>query len=167
MKITIILSSEGKNLELANKFQENFNLRNCQSSIINLLDLNFPLYTPRVDSQEKAASLIAPIKESLTADGFVFLSPEYNGGPPPVFSNFIAWVSRSTRNWRETFSDRPAVIGTFSGGGGTTVLSVMRLQLSMIGMIVLGRQVLVTPQRDVDPVFLADTCNELIRLAQR
>ncbi len=165
MKITIVISSEGKNLELSKKISEALGRHGAEVTTVNLLELSLPLYTSRSEALHQAAALIAPLKETLAVDGFVFLAPEYNGSAPPVFSNFIAWVSRSTKNWRETFNGKPALIGTYSAGHGSGVLTSMRLQLSYIGMNVLGRQVQTGLHKEVDPAYLEATCAELLRLA--
>lgn len=165
MKICIIVASEGKNLELAQKFQEYFTSSSVDSQIIELVDLGLPLYTSRSETKHKAHELISPLKAKLAADGFVILAPEYNGGPPPAFSNFLSWVSRSTKDWRETFNEKPVAIGTYSGGPGSNVLSIMRLQLSFLGMNVMGRQISVHSKKELDESSLKAVCDQLIRIS--
>ncbi len=165
MKICIVAASEGKNLELAQKFQAYLSSQSVKAEILDLVDLNLPLYTSRSESEHEAASLVAPIKEKISADGFVILAPEYNGGPPPALSNFLSWVSRSTKDWREAFNERPVVIGTYSGGPGSNVLSIMRLQLSFLGMNVLGRQISVHSKKELDEASLKAVCDQLLRIS--
>lgn len=165
MKIVIITASEKKNLELAQSFQNQ--LKNTDVSVINLVDLDLPLYTSRADEKYKAPDLLGSHYQSiLDAKGLVFIAPEYNGSTPPVFNNFLAWLSRSTKNWRESLNGKPAVIATFSGGGGFHVLHAMRSQLSFIGMNVLGRQILTHPTKALDDKSLEAVCSELVKLAQ-
>lgn len=166
MKICIVVASEGKNLDLALRFKSYFESQSLKAQVLELVDLNLPLYTSRSETQHEAAALIGPIKEKISADGFVFLAPEYNGGPPPALSNFLSWVSRSTKDWREAFNEKPVAIGTFSGGPGSNVLSIMRLQLSYLGMNVLGRQISVHSKKELDEASLQAVCGQLLRICR-
>src|SRR5690606_11839029 len=98
------------------------------------------------------------------AHGFVFIAPEYNGSTPPVFNNFLAWLSRSSKEWRYFLNGKPAALATFSGGGGFNVLLAMRTQLAFIGMNVLGRQVLTHSNKALDDKTLESVTNELLKL---
>lgn len=167
MNICIIVASEGKNLELAQSFKSYLVSKSVKAEILELVDLNLPLYTSRSESEHEAIKLIAPIKDKVSADGFVVLAPEYNGGPPPALSNFLSWVSRSTKDWREAFNEKPVAIGTYSGGPGSNVLSIMRLQLSYLGMNVIGRQISVHSKKDLDQASLEAVCDQLLRLSSR
>lgn len=162
MKICIVAFSEGKNLELSSRFSDKFKSLNIESSIIDIVKIKLPLYTTQTEKEFQASEVVAPFRELLNADGFVFVAPEYNGGPPPSFSNFLAWVSRSTKEWREVFNNKPAVIATHSAGGGLNVLTIMRLQLAYVGMNVLGRQIHTTLQKSLDEKSLNEVCNQLI-----
>lgn len=164
MNICIIVSSEGKNLELAKKFEAYLQSLSVKTHVIELVEVNLPLYTSRSESEHKAAELVAPLRPKLSADGFVILAPEYNGGPPPVFSNFLSWVSRSTKDWRESFNEKPVALGTYSGGPGSNVLSIMRLQLSYLGMNVIGRQISVHSNKELDEASLKSVCDQLVRI---
>lgn len=165
MKICILAFSEGKNLELAKKFENSFKEKKVETALLDIVKIDLPIYTTKNEKQYEASKLVDPFRELIDAEGFVFVAPEYNGGPPPAFSNFLAWVSRSTKEWRESFNNRPAIIGTHSAGGGLTVLTTMRLQLSYLGMNVLGRQIHTTLQKELDPASLQTVCDQLIHLA--
>lgn len=163
--IVIITASEVKNLELAHKFRDRFEAA-AEVSLINLVHLDLPLYSSRNDAKYSAQELLKnelPLIQK--ANGFVFISPEYNGGTPPVFNNFLAWLSRSSKDWREGLNGKPAAIGTFSGGGGINVLITMRTQLAFIGMNVVGRQIVVSPQKALDENSLAKVADELLKLS--
>jgi chromate reductase len=158
-KICVITASTGKNLELANSIMEHLKKHNAEATLLNIVELHLPLYSSHTESQHKAEDLVAPFKHQLESDAFIIVAPEYNGGPPPVFSNFLSWVSRSTKNWRDTFNKKTAMIATASGGGGTNVLMILRMQLSFIGMTVIGRQVISTfskpaPSEEIEKVVL-------------
>lgn len=166
MKIIIITASEKKNLELANKFKDTFSHLNVQTDILNLLDLDLPLYSSRTEELHKGDKLLGESYQKIKdANGFVFISPEYNGSTPPVFNNFLAWLSRASKDWRECLNTKAAVIATFSGGGGFNVLQAMRSQLSFIGMNVLGRQILTHVNKPLEESSLKGVCQELIKHA--
>lgn len=158
-KICVIAASVGKNLELAEAIAAHLRTHKADAKVLNLVELHLPLYSSLAESHHKAEVLVAPFKDQLDVDAFVIVTPEYNGGPPPVLNNFIAWVSRATKNWRDTFNKKTGMIATSSGGGGISVLSIVRMQLAFIGMNVIGRQIVSTfskpvPQEEVEAVCL-------------
>jgi len=163
-KILVITASSGKNLELANSFLNELTTQGADAQVLNLMDMNLPLYDSRTDAQHNAKELLGnwlgPIHES---QGYVFLAPEFNGATPPVFSNFLCWVSRSAKDWRVAFNEKPAVIGTFSAGGSGYILNALRMQLAFIGMNVLGRQILTNFNKPLDLESLSAVCKSLIK----
>ena len=164
--IAIITASELKNLDLAQKFKESFLSLDVNVSLINLVELELPLYTSRAEQKYKGDELLKnELPDIMAADGFVFIAPEYNGSTPPVFNNFLAWLSRSSKDWRQYLNGKPAAIATFSGGGGFNVLLAMRTQLAFIGMNVLGRQVLTHSNKALDDKTLQAVTNELVKLS--
>lgn len=166
MKICILAFSEGKNLELAKKFEARFAELGVDTSLLDIVRIDLPIFNTKTDKNFDAATLVAPFRELLNAEGFVFIAPEYNGGPPPSFGNFLAWVSRSTKEWREAFNNRPAAVATHSAGGGLNVLTIMRMQLAYLGMNVLGRQIHTTLQKGLEEKSLNEVCDQLIRQAK-
>jgi chromate reductase len=161
-KICIIVSSVGKNLTLAKEIQHYLKEKKAEVHILNLVEMNLPMYTSNAESHHSAEKLISEYHETLKADALIFVAPEYNGGPPPVFSNFIAWVSRSTKNWRECFNNKSALIASASGGGGVSALAIMRLQLSFLGMNVMGRQLLSTLEKPHKADHLSEICDRFL-----
>lgn len=165
-KILIVTASEVKNLELAQKFQEQLKALGNEAPILRIVELNLPLYTSASDAAHNAKELLGPwLTELQSAKGFIFLAPEYNGSTPPVFNNFLAWVSRSSKDWRECFNNKTAALGTFSGGGGQHVLISMRNQLAYIGMNVLGRQIAAHSGKPADDNVIKGICESLIKHA--
>lgn len=162
-KICVITASVGKNLELAEAIVAHLKKHNADVNLLNLVNLNLPLYSTIAESHHKAEVLVAPFKEQLNVDAFVIVAPEYNGAPPPVFANFIAWVSRSTKNWRDTFNRKTGMIATASAGNGLQALMIMRLQLSFIGMNIIGRQVVSTMSKPFVQDDVEAVCIELLR----
>ena len=163
-KILIITASEVKNLELAQKFQDQLKSLGHEATILQLIDLNLPLYSSITESKYQGKELLGQwYDELITTEGFVFLAPEYNGGLPPMFTNFLAWVSRTSKEWRECFNAKTAAIGTFSGGGGQHVLIAMRMQLSYIGLNVLGRQIIAHSAKPAEDQSIHSICTQLIK----
>lgn len=166
LNIVIITASEIKNLELAQKFKQCLLDGHCNAEIINLVELDLPLYSSRNESKYNAQTILErQLPVISAANGFVFIAPEYNGSTPPVFNNFLAWLSRSSKDWRMYLNGKPSIIATYSGGGGHHVLHAMRTQLSFIGMNVLGRQILTHSSKALDEVSLKSVSQELIKIS--
>ena len=149
--VVILAGSNNKNLELANEFEKHFTAKSVKSTVLDLVSLNLPLYTP-TEEVRGIPKAVLQYKELMdNAKGFVFVVPEYNGGVPPVVTNFIAWISRSgDLNWRESFNGKPAALSSFSGSGGIQALVALRTQLSYIGLNTIGRQVRATYKEDLN-----------------
>ncbi len=162
-KICVITASVGKNLELAQAIVLILKKHNVEVSLLNLVELNLPLYSTTAESHHKAEVLVAPFKDQLDVDAFIFVAPEYNGSTPPVFNNFLAWVSRSTKNWRDTFNSKTAMIATSSAGHGSQVLSIIRMQLAFIGMNVIGRQLVSSYSKPATEAEIETNCLELLK----
>lgn len=160
--ICVVAGSNGKNLVLAQTFKEHLESQGHTVSLIDVVSAQLPLYSPVQEGKLSGAELIVPFREALAADYFVFCNPEYNGGLPPAFTNFLAWASRSAKDWRVHFNTKRAVIATHSGGDGTQALAMMRLQLAYIGMTVIGRGVSVSDRRPLEPAALMDVCRQLV-----
>ena len=148
-EVKILVSSLGKNADLAQELKKLTEAQDATAEVINLADLNLPLYTTKEAENgiPQAAKDLADKLRSISA--FIFVAPEYNGSIPPVMSNTMAWISGTGENWREVFNGKVAAIATHSGGGGLHGLMAMRQQLSYIGMNVLGRQLCTNYQKDL------------------
>ena len=147
-EIVIIAGSNHKNLELATQFYSVFQEKEVSSSVLDLVSLALPLYTPIEEKQGIPQKIVdlKPVFEN--AKAFVFVAPEYNGGLPPALINFITWMTRcGDDDWRKFFNNKSAAIATFSGSGGVQALMMLRMQLSYLGVNVLGRQVRSTYQK--------------------
>ncbi|MEA9357483.1 NAD(P)H-dependent oxidoreductase [Bacteriovorax sp. PP10] len=161
-KICVITASVGKNLELAEAIVAHLKKHGADAGLLNLVELDLPLYSTVAETRHQAEVLVAPFKDRLAADAFVFVSPEYNGSTPPVFNNFLAWVSRSTKNWRETFNAKTGVVATASAGNGIQAINIMRMQLSFIGMNIMGRQLISTMSRPAPEAEVEGICLQLL-----
>ena len=145
-KIVIISVTSRNNLILAKKIALLFNLKN---EIITLEDYNLPLYDGKVVLKD--SSKINSLSEKLiSADGFVFCGPEYNGGSAPILTNAITWISVSTNHWRDAFSNKKGIVATHSGGGGNSFLSTFKQQLQFMGVIVYPKSIKVNKNKDFD-----------------
>jgi NAD(P)H-dependent FMN reductase len=84
----------------------------------------------------------------ISASGFVFCGPEYNGGSAPILTNAITWISVTTDYWRDAFSDKIALIATHSGGNGNSFLSTFRQQLEFMGVVVHPKSIIVNKNKE-------------------
>ena len=148
MSIQLIVGSNNQNLKLAKTIQDRLTATGHQSNLVDLVSLDLPLYSPASDTG--TPDVLTPLLPELhRASAFVFIAPEYNGGLPPVLTNFIAWVSRSGDDWRAVFNGKTAAVASFSGTG-QNILQMMRLQLAYIGLNVIGRQLLATFSKPIN-----------------
>ena len=95
----------------------------------------------------------------------VVVAPEYNGGVPPVLISFIAWLSVGEKDCRACFNEKPGLMATHSGSGGAHLFAALRIQLSYIGMNVLGRTIHTHYQKELKPETLSNTVSQLIKMA--
>ncbi|BAQ64337.1 possible reductase [Geminocystis sp. NIES-3709] len=130
------------------------------TQIIDLVEEELPLYTPKIQAQQGIPDKVKELAQTLlNTDGMIFVAPEYNGGIPPTLNNAIAWLSVSGDDWRRCFNGKPAMVATYSGGGGQYVLLAMRSQLSYIGMNVVGRQIITNASKP----FSIDSAKEVVK----
>lgn len=161
--VAIVVASIHKNLELANKIIEEVSKHEVNIELLNLVKIGLPLYTPLEEEKGISQDVIDLSAKIKNQDGFAFVAPEYNGGIPPVLTNFIAWMSRSGDDWRKCFNGKPAFIASHSGGGGQHILMSLRQQLSYIGMNVIGRQIITNASKKLNPDSLKTVSAELVK----
>ena len=163
--LIIISASNGKNLELSKRFDKKSNEFNLSSEILDLTELNIPLYNPRLHSKENIPEEIKTIKDKLfTIERWIICAPEYNGSIPPILSNLIAWLSISGDDFRNLFNGRPIAIATFSGGQGLAMLTSLRIQLVHLGSQVLGRQLSSCFSKPAEEKSIEDIIKRLIQM---
>tara|TARA_Y100000589_G_C26975177_1_gene556221 strand:+ start:129 stop:653 length:525 start_codon:yes stop_codon:yes gene_type:complete len=163
--LIIISASCGKNLELSQKFLEKSCELNISSDILDLTTLDLPLFNPRIHTKENIPVEILEIKEKLfNRKKWIICAPEYNGSIPPIFSNFIAWLSISGDDFRDLFNGQPIAIATFSGGVGLELLTSLRIQLVHLGSQVLGRQLLSSYSKAIDTKTIEDIIKRLVQM---
>ena len=164
LDLKILAASEGKNLELSTRLASIATELGFNVNVINLVELDLPLYHSREESGGVPTKVIELANELISASAYIIVAPEYNGLIPPVLNNSIAWISRSSDNWREAFNGKVCAIATHSGGGGAHALTAMRQQLSYIGSIVLGRQLLTNFNKPLNEESAVDILNTIKRL---
>jgi chromate reductase, NAD(P)H dehydrogenase (quinone) len=158
-KIGILVASSGNNMKLALKLQELAIEQGSKVELIDLVDLNLPLYSTKEEEKNgvpvQAKELASKI---LNLKAFIIIAPEYNGVMPPVLNNAMAWTSRSTKDWRDAFNEKTVGLATHSGGGGTKGLQAMRMMLQHLGANVIAREILTTYEKPLSE----DTANNMI-----
>ena len=163
--LIIISASNGKNLELSKKFQEKSYDLNISSEILDLTELNIPLYNPRIHSKDEIPSDIISLKKKLLdIEKWIICAPEYNGSIPPILSNFIAWLSISGDDFRNLFNGQPIAIATFSGGPGIELITSLRIQLAHLGSQVVGRHLSSNYSKPADENTIEDILKRLIQM---
>ena len=142
-KLLIVSATAGNNLKLSNDIKKITNSFKLDTKILNVEELNLPLYTPNEQKKNNLKSMDLITQKFINANGFIFCAPEYNGSIPPVLTNLFAWISVSTNHWRDVFINKKAIIATHSGGGGNNLIQSMRIQLCHLGIVVLPRTIIV------------------------
>lgn len=143
--ILIFVASLNENMKLAKKLQEQLKNENLNSEIINLVELNLPMYDTLKEQNDGIPTKINELSEKMNkAEGFIFISPEYNFSLPPILVNTIAWLSRIGDDFRSLFALKKIQLATHSGSGGQDALNAMRTQFTRLNAIVLPREILTT-----------------------
>jgi len=146
--ITIITATSGNNKSLAQDLNNILDKTEVKTKIINLEDLEFPLYKPPKKENLKQISILHD--HFVDSQALIFCAPEYNGGSPPVLSNAITWLSVSSADWRECFDHKFVLIATYSGGPAYRFLSGFRVQLEYLGAIVYPRTISVSKEKPLN-----------------
>jgi len=102
-----------------------------------------------------------------TATGYIVVSPEYNYSIPPSLTNVIAWLSRSGESFRELFALKYVQLATHSGVGGNDVCNAMRTQFSRLGAIVAPREIVTTPQKEVEEGSLQRILSQFVGISSK
>jgi NAD(P)H-dependent FMN reductase len=162
----ILTASSGKNLALAQSIASSAIEQGIKTEIIDLCSLALPLYTTAQQQQGDGGGLDVLVEALQRHQGVIICAPEYNGSIPPSLSNAIAWLSVTREDFREIFSHRPVALASHSGGGGHRVMVAMRQQMAYLGCTVLGRELLATSQKPVNPESITAIVQSLHQLEQ-
>lgn len=144
----IFVASLNENMKLANTIKNKLDKQNINSEIINLVDLELPMYDTLKEQNDgipqKALDLAKQMQE---AKAYIFVSPEYNYGVPPVLVNTIAWISRIGDDFRKLFIMKKIQLATHSGSNGSDLLNSLRSQFTRLGAVVMPREIITTYEK--------------------
>lgn len=157
--ILIFVASLNENMKLANTIKTDFDKQGMDSKIINLIELNLPMYDTLKEQNDGIPQVALDLaKEMEKASAYVVVSPEYNFGVTPVLVNTIAWISRIGDDFRALFTLKTIQLATHSGSGGQDVLNSLRSQFTRLGAIVMPREIMATYQKTVNE----DSLNKIL-----
>lgn len=166
-KIGILVASANNNRKLGDKLKELAESLSCEVELINLVDLDLPLYSTVEEERngipETALDLANTI---LDLKAFIVIAPEYNGVMPPVLNNAMAWTSRSTKDWRDAFNEKVVGLATHSGGGGAKGLQAMRIMFQHLGANILAREILTTYEKQLNEDASKNMIEQLVKLSK-
>ena len=144
MKNILIVSATLKsNYKLAKQLKKLID-KEANVTVISLENYDLPVYTEKafdkyIKSNQNTIKKLT--KHFIDNQGIIICAPEYNGSTPPIVNNAIAWISTTTKYWRDAFNDKIALIATNSGGPGTKYITIMKLQMEHLGCIVMPRSI--------------------------
>ena len=164
IKILVIAASNGENLKLAERFALETHRQGARAMVLDLTSIDLPLFTPRVQGQGKPAALASLQQQLMAVPRWVICAPEYNGSIPPVLTNAIAWLSVQGEDFRKLFNGRPIAMASFSGGGGSELLTSLRIQLTHLGAQVVGRQLLANYSKLAKDESITDLLQRLLQM---
>ena len=165
-KIGILVSSAGNNRKLGAKLEELASELNVETTVINLVDLNLPLYSTVEEEKNGIPDIAKDLAEKiLSLNAFIIIAPEYNGVMPPVLKNAMAWTSRSTDSWRDAFNEKIVGLATHSGGGGEKGLQAMRIMYQHLGANILARELLTTYEKPLSESSAKKMIEQLVKLS--
>jgi chromate reductase, NAD(P)H dehydrogenase (quinone) len=146
--ILIFVASLNENMKLADTIKTKLDKQNINSKIINLVNLNLPMYDTFKEQNDGIPQIALDLaKEMQDAKAYIFVSPEYNFGVPPVLVNTIAWISRIGDNFRALFTLKKIQLATHSGSNGQDLLNSLRSQFTRLGAIVMPREIIATYEK--------------------
>ncbi len=163
----IFVSSLNENMKLAKKLQVELKNKGKNSEIINLVELNLPMYDSLKEEKDGIPkginSLISKMQE---AKAYIFVSPEYNFSIPPVLSNYIAWISRADDDFRKVFTLKYIQLAVHAGGGGSDVSLAMRNQFTRLGSFVMPREIISTYQKPIEDGSLKKILDQFLSVSK-
>ncbi len=166
-KIGILVASSNNNLKLGQKLVELASEQNVETELINLVDLNLPLYNTIEEEKNGIPQSATDLAEKiLSLNAFIVVAPEYNGVMPAVLNNAMSWTSRATENWRDAFNEKVVGLATHSGGGGTKVLQAMRIQFQHLGANILARELLTSYEKALNEDSARNMITQLNKLSE-
>ena len=162
--LIVLTASNGENRKLAERFVQAAAAQNASAELIDLTQLDLPLFTPRVQAAGAGPDLATLQDQLHQTPRWVICAPEYNGSIPPSLTNAIAWLSVTDDDFRSLFNGRPIAMATFSGGGGMELLVSLRIQLTHLGAQVVGRQLLSNHAKPAQDDSINDLVQRLLQM---
>lgn len=135
--------SDRMGIRLANFIVERLGQRGCDVELIDAKEINLPMLDrmykeyPRGEAPPALEQLAGKIRD---ADGFIFVTGEYNWGIQPGLKNL-------TDHFLEEWFWRPAAIASYSAGrlSGARASTAWHGTLSEMGMVVISSSIAVGP----------------------
>ncbi|RXJ79945.1 NADPH-dependent FMN reductase [Arcobacter sp. F2176] len=166
-KIGILVASASNNRKLGDKLKELATIENVEAEVINLVDLDLPLYSTVEEERNGIPDTAKELANKiLSLKAFIIVAPEYNGVMPPVLNNAMAWTSRATESWRDAFNEKIVGLATHSGGGGQKGLQAMRIQFQHLGANILARELLTTYEKPLSEDSAKIMIKQLVKLSR-
>jgi len=166
-KIGILVASANNNLKLGQKLEELAKELEIETELINLVDLNLPLYSTVEEEKNGLPETVKELASKILAlKSFIVVAPEYNGVMPPVLNNAMAWTSRATESWRDAFNEKIIGLATHSGGGGAKGLQAMRIMYQHLGANILARELLTTYEKPLSENSANIMIDQLVKLSR-
>ena len=165
--ILIVSATLNNNYKLAKQLKKLID-QEANVTVISLEDYDFPVYTEKVfDKYVKSNqnTIEKLTKYFINNQGIIICAPEYNGSTPPIVNNAIAWISTTTKYWRDAFNDKIALIATSSGGPGTKYTTIMKLQMEHLGCVVMPRSISVNKSNPLNIESTKKILKKFINLA--
>jgi len=165
-KVGILVASSDNNLKLGKKFEELAKEFAVETELIDLVSLNLPLYNTIEEKKNGIPSTAKQLASKiLSLKAFIIIAPEYNGSLPAVLNNAIAWTSRATKDWRDAFNEKFVALATHSGGGGSKVLQVMRIQFQHLGANILARDISIGYGKQLNEDSARNIISQLVKFS--
>ena len=99
----------------------------------------FPLYNADIETSTGVPQAVQKLADAIhSADGVIFVTPEYNFSIPGPLKNAIDWVSRVPN---QPFADKPVAIQSATGGplGGGRMQYDLRRAMLFLNALTFGR----------------------------
>ena len=104
---------------------------------IDLKSFDIPIYSQKIEAEGIPQAVKKLYQRFISADGFLFASPEHNGLPSAFLKNTIDWLSRIDQRF---FGEKPVLLLSTSPGatGGKTQLQILENLIPRWGGNVIG-----------------------------
>ena len=104
-KILMITATSDNNRALADKFADSAREMGHEAEIIDLVELDMPMFTVARSKELDTVPGMAELKAAMSgADSWMIIAPEYNGSMPPTLNNAVAWLSTEWQDFRAPVS---------------------------------------------------------------